>query len=44
MRVRFDEQIFSLQVRGGISRYFTELIRLFRNDRELGVQPSGGSL
>jgi glycosyltransferase involved in cell wall biosynthesis len=37
VQVAFDEQIFLLQRRGGISRYFTELIRAFDGDRSLHV-------
>jgi glycosyltransferase involved in cell wall biosynthesis len=39
LRVHIDEQIFAAQRRGGISRYFTELIREFRADPGLGVEP-----
>jgi len=39
MRVLFDDQIFTTQRRGGISRYFVELIREFAQSPELGVQP-----
>ena len=39
MRVLFDEQIFLLQKRGGISRYFVELIRAFATSPELGIEP-----
>jgi glycosyltransferase involved in cell wall biosynthesis len=39
MRVLFDEQVFLLQKRGGISRYFTELIRCFIQHAELQVEP-----
>src|SRR3954451_24391789 len=39
MRVRYDDQIFTMQHRGGISRYFVELITQFRNDASLGVTP-----
>lgn len=39
MRVLFDEQIFLLQKRGGISRYFVELIRAFAASPELGIEP-----
>ena len=42
MKVRFDDQIFTTQVRGGISRYFVELIREFTESPELGVQPQLG--
>jgi glycosyltransferase involved in cell wall biosynthesis len=39
MRVLFDEQIFLFQKRGGISRYFTELIRTFLKEPGLDVEP-----
>lgn len=39
MRVEFDHQIFSGQRHGGISRYFTEMIRVFEDDPALGVRP-----
>ena len=39
MRILFDEQIFLLQKRGGISRYFTELLRTFIQVPELNVEP-----
>src|SRR4051794_21276400 len=39
MNVRYDDQIFTMQRRGGISRYFVELIREFHNDPRLGVRP-----
>ncbi|MEH3154985.1 MAG: glycosyltransferase family 1 protein [Gordonia paraffinivorans] len=39
MRVEFDHQIFSGQRHGGISRYFTEMIRAFDADPALGVRP-----
>ena len=39
MRVAFDEQIFLKQTRGGISRYFVELIDAFRLDPDLGIAP-----
>ena len=42
MRVRYDDQIFTLQRRGGISRYFVELIREFAAAPELGVEPELG--
>ncbi len=42
MRVRYDDQIFTTQRRGGISRYFVELIREFTQSPELGVQPQLG--
>jgi len=39
IRVLFDQQIFLLQRFGGISRYFTELIKVFLEHPELGVLP-----
>jgi glycosyltransferase involved in cell wall biosynthesis len=39
VRVAFDEQIFLKQMRGGISRYFVELINAFRSDPDLGIVP-----
>lgn len=39
IRVFYDSQIFLAQARGGISRYFVELIREFKNSPELGVIP-----
>lgn len=42
MRVHYDDQIFTTQRRGGISRYFVELIREFTESPELGVQPQLG--
>lgn len=39
IKVFFDSQIFLLQQRGGISRYFTELISAFAAQPELGIQP-----
>lgn len=39
LKVQFDNQIFQMQTRGGISRYFTELIRTFLSNPELGVVP-----
>ena len=39
IRVLYDEQIFLLQEHGGISRYFTELIKAFEQDNTLGVVP-----
>jgi glycosyltransferase involved in cell wall biosynthesis len=35
----FDEQIFLLQRYGGISRYFTELIKAFELNPDLGITP-----
>lgn len=37
MQVLIDDQIFLLNARGGISRYFAELIREFREHPEWGV-------
>jgi len=39
IRVMYDEQIFLLQEYGGISRYFTELIKTFHQHPELGIEP-----
>ncbi|HWD53444.1 MAG TPA: glycosyltransferase family 1 protein [Acidimicrobiales bacterium] len=39
MKVTIDDQAFTLQRRGGISRYFTELIGIFRSDPDFGVEP-----
>lgn len=39
IRVLFDEQIFFLQRFGGISRYFTELAKAFRENPSLGIEP-----
>jgi glycosyltransferase involved in cell wall biosynthesis len=39
IRVLFDQQIFLLQSFGGISRYFTELIRTYLEHPELGITP-----
>lgn len=38
MKVTFDDQIFLLQSRGGVSRYFAEIIHEYRSSPELGVQ------
>lgn len=38
MKVYIDDQIFGLQRRGGISRYFVELTRAFRADPGLQVE------
>ena len=35
----YDEQIFLLQEFGGISRYFTELIKIFDSNPSLGIEP-----
>jgi glycosyltransferase involved in cell wall biosynthesis len=40
LTVTFDDQIFQLQQRGGISRYAVELIRQFRVNPELGIHAS----
>lgn len=40
IRVMFDEQIFLLQDHGGISRYFTELIKAFNSNPSLGIEPT----
>ena len=37
--VAYDPQIFLMQRRGGISRYFVELIKSFKQNPELGVNP-----
>jgi glycosyltransferase involved in cell wall biosynthesis len=37
MRVHYDDQIVRHQPRGGVSRYFVELVRRFKDDRSLGV-------
>jgi glycosyltransferase involved in cell wall biosynthesis len=42
MRVCYDDQIFTMQRHGGISRYFVELIRSFRDGPELGIDPRLG--
>lgn len=39
MKICFDEQIFLLQKRGGVSRYFTELIRAFQRSPSLNIEP-----
>lgn len=41
MKVYIDDQIFYMQERGGISRYFVELMRAYREDRSLGVRVTG---
>jgi glycosyltransferase involved in cell wall biosynthesis len=38
MKLTIDDQIATSQAHGGISRYFSELIKEFRTDRSLGVQ------
>jgi glycosyltransferase involved in cell wall biosynthesis len=37
--VAYDPQIFLLQKRGGISRYFVELIKAFQENPDFGVNP-----
>jgi glycosyltransferase involved in cell wall biosynthesis len=44
MRVFLDDQIFTLQTRGGISRYFTELMHAYGADAGLGVELTGGQV
>jgi glycosyltransferase involved in cell wall biosynthesis len=39
IRVLFDDQIFQLQKHGGISKYFSQLIKEFNLRPELGIQP-----
>jgi glycosyltransferase involved in cell wall biosynthesis len=39
IRVGYDEQIFLLQRHGGISKYFVELIKTFKDHPELGIEP-----
>lgn len=39
IKVAYDSQIFLLQTRGGVSRYFLELIRQFQRYPELGIEP-----
>ena len=39
IKVLYDEQIFLLQEFGGISRYFTELIKAFIANPSLGIEP-----
>lgn len=39
IRVLYDDQIFQLQKHGGISRYFSELIKEFNQRPELGIEP-----
>ena len=38
MRVHIDDQVFSFQTYGGISRYFFELMRAYRSDASLGIE------
>jgi glycosyltransferase involved in cell wall biosynthesis len=37
--VAYDPQIFLMQKRGGISRYFVELIKAFQQNPEIGINP-----
>ena len=37
MRVHYDDQIMTRQQRGGVSRYFVELVEAYRQDPGLGV-------
>lgn len=39
IRVAYDSQIFLLQERGGISRYFAALIKEFKENPSLGIEP-----
>jgi len=39
VHILFDEQVFLLQRRGGISRYFVELIRTFILNPDLQIEP-----
>jgi glycosyltransferase involved in cell wall biosynthesis len=38
IRVSFDAQAFRIQGQGGVSRYFSELVRTFRSEADLGVE------
>lgn len=38
IQATIDDQVFVMQQHGGISRYFTELLRAFRDAPELGVE------
>jgi len=40
MKVLYDHQIFTSQIYGGISRYFFELIKNFKNDNEIRYELS----
>jgi glycosyltransferase involved in cell wall biosynthesis len=42
MRVRYDDEVFRKQRRGGISRYFAELMVALRADESLGVTAECG--
>jgi len=39
LTVDYDDEIFFLQRRGGISRYFTEMIEQFHQEPALGIRP-----
>ena len=39
MQVEFDRQIFVTQFKGGVGRYFGELIDTFRDNPDIGVNP-----
>ncbi|HEY1832727.1 MAG TPA: glycosyltransferase family 1 protein [Acidimicrobiales bacterium] len=36
--VVYDDQVFTFNRRGGVARYFTELLRIYREDPGLGVE------
>ena len=38
MRIAYDQQVFEMQRHGGISRYFTELVRNL--GRRAGIEPT----
>ncbi len=38
MKILYDHQVFSLQDWGGISRYFTELMKNFRNEENVEIE------
>jgi glycosyltransferase involved in cell wall biosynthesis len=38
LTVDYDDEVFFLQPRGGISRYFTEIVEQFQRDPALGIQ------
>jgi len=40
VKILFDHQIFSAQIYGGISRYFCELMRSFKNENEIEYELS----
>src|SRR6267378_4403875 len=37
VRVLYDDEIFSSQTVGGVSRYFTEVISLLENDADISI-------